>query len=160
MKNHSSLLVLLFASALLFGGGCGKEKHPSVSGVITVDGEPVSMVCVVFSPVSTVDNHSPGPWAKGVTDKSGRYVLQTRNGDQGAVVGENSVGFEWDDISFDAMSELREQIESGKDVASAKARLKEIKQKLANRPNLKTVKSQVFIVPAEGTSSANFDLAQ
>ena len=160
MKNNTNLLVLLFAFALLICGGCGKPKYPSVSGVITVDGEPVSMVRVVFAPVSTADNHSPGPWAKGVTDETGRFVLRTRDGIWGAVVGTNSVGFEWDDISFDAMSELREQIELGTNVASANARLKEIKQKLASRIDLRTVKSPVFVVPAAGTSNADFELGE
>lgn len=85
MRSWGSLLTLC---AILLAG-CGSGDRPplgSVTGAITVNGEPFAGVIVSFSPDS-------GRPATAVTDDSGRYRLQYVEGVYGCKVGPNTVGF-------------------------------------------------------------------
>ena len=91
-------------------------------------------------------------------------ISGTRYKESGAVAGPHKVGFEWADIEFDAMSGLKAELVEGGADATRKAFLKksiqEIKQKLASGPKLRPNLIKTFDVPSEGTSSADFELAE
>jgi hypothetical protein len=81
--RHLSLLVLLLLVA-----GCiksGPEVAP-VSGRVTVDGQPMENVDVVFQPENS------GSPSYGRTDKDGHYTLGYNRNVQGALVGSHNVG--------------------------------------------------------------------
>lgn len=59
---------LLLPAALLFVAGCGSSTA-KVSGVVTLDGNPLPTGNVAFHPVKE------GPVATGSIDSSGRYAL-------------------------------------------------------------------------------------
>ncbi|MCA9236955.1 MAG: hypothetical protein KDA44_15875 [Planctomycetales bacterium] len=73
--------------------GCG-PKAPydlaPVSGVVTLDGEPLAGGVVSFQPRADGDV-APGPGSTGRCDKSGQFTLQTIKGEPGAVVGAHHV---------------------------------------------------------------------
>lgn len=132
--------------ALTATAGCSSDgpRIVNVSGVVTVDGEPAEAIRVVFTPVAGDEITAAGPGSRGVTDASGRFVLQTAAGPPrvGAVVGEHSVtlgGFEkWDPDS----------------VAAAEAEGRPV-------PRFSFAKKQAtygFTVPAGGTTSADFEV--
>jgi len=64
--------LLLFALLLsaLAAAGCGRSLPAGVSGLVTLDGKPLSTGLVTFFP-------SAGPVAYGSIDSNGRYVLRT-----------------------------------------------------------------------------------
>jgi hypothetical protein len=81
--RYLSCLVLAIVVA-----GCsrsGPEVAP-VSGRVTVDGQPMENVNVVFQPE---DSRSP---SSAQTDKDGHYTLGYKRGIQGALVGWHAVG--------------------------------------------------------------------
>ena len=162
IQTKSKRIAILITVGLLAAIGCDGGKYPTVSGTVTADGQPVAMVRVVFMPMAVGDNHTPGPWSKGVSDETGHYTLRTRYGEPGAVAGPHKVGFLWDDIDFDEISELRAESKSGQGVKaqSAKTRLEEIKQKMASRPKLKEYENLTFEVSKEGAANADFDVGQ
>ena len=163
MRNINKLCSVMIVLASVTAIGCD-GKYPAVSGKVTSDGEPVPMVRVVFTPTAVGDNHIPGPYSVGVTDGGGNYTLKTRYKEQGAVAGPHKVGFEWADIEFDSMSGLKAELREGVADAARKAYLEksieEIKQKLSSRPKLRPNLIKTFDVPSEGTSSADFELAE
>lgn len=88
-------LVLLAATVLL--AGCGKAPYDtaSVSGRVTVNGQPVPKAAVMFQPIATGGKNNPGPGSYGVTDADGRYTLKLVGLETGgAVVGKNKVRIE------------------------------------------------------------------
>ena len=162
MEKKSKQYAVLLTVGFLVAVGCDGGKYPTVSGTVTANGEPVAMVRVVFMPMAVGDNHTPGPWSKGVSDETGHYTLQTRYGDPGAVVGPHKVGFLWDDIDFDEMSDLRAESKSGQGAKAqaAKTRLEKIKQKMASRPKLKAYENLTFEVSKEGATNADFEVGE
>lgn len=90
----SGLFLLLICSLL----GCGK-KHSCVpvSGVVTVDGKPEGGIKLYFAPMATEDSVDSGPYSTGVTDENGGFVLESRHGDAGAVVGKHRVTLKYAD---------------------------------------------------------------
>jgi len=82
--------------AIALIGGCSETAKPyktaPVSGVITLDGQPLAAAHVTFMPVHEAQGGTQsGPEALGDTDASGRYSLKTVFGDHGASVGKNRV---------------------------------------------------------------------
>ena len=79
-------LFLMACAASAFVAGCG-ESGPdiaSVSGTVTMDGEPLANASVVFAGTS-------GRPAGGATDSEGKYVLNFSGGRQGAQPGKYKV---------------------------------------------------------------------
>lgn len=72
---------------MLLGCGGGPDDQPevgAVTGVVTVDGQPQANLQVVFTP----DEGRP---SQGITDESGRYVLNYLGEVNGAKVGKHKV---------------------------------------------------------------------
>jgi hypothetical protein len=78
--------------------GCGGPDLAPVSGTVTLNGEPVDGIRVVFEPIVgqsgvTDEEHYT---SFGITDAAGNYEMQTYVGDKlksGAVVGNSTVRF-------------------------------------------------------------------
>lgn len=68
------------------GAGSDRPRLAQVSGIVTLDGEPVEGASVNFLPVAG------GRLATGTTDATGRYTLTTFDKDDGAAVGEHYIG--------------------------------------------------------------------
>jgi hypothetical protein len=78
--------VTLFLSSASFFCGCGGNSNVgSVTGTVTLDGNPVSGALVSFTP------KKGGSPSVGRTDDSGKYFLQYTRDQQGAEIGEHSV---------------------------------------------------------------------
>lgn len=162
MRVTSKLLpfaLLLMLSSLV---GCGSE-FPSVSGVVTFDGKPVSNVRVTFSPQRSGDSVVVGAPSFGMTDENGNYSLKSRNGRIGAVVGTHKVGFDWGDIKAGSVPSLTQAWKAlpekkSSDAVEIKKLLDDIKQKLASRPKLPENVQVTFEVTPDGSSEANFEL--
>src|SRR5262249_24396048 len=87
----------LFAAVALVAAGCGKGENEtaSVSGRVTLNGQPVAKVAVMFQPIAPEGNLNPGPGSYGVTDSDGRYTLKLIGKEtSGAVVGKHKVRIE------------------------------------------------------------------
>ncbi len=76
---------LLFAGLLLFPGCSRGPQMVPVTGVVLLDGKPVEGAAVLFSP------EAGGRPADGVTDKDGKFSLQTFKSGDGAVLGKYKV---------------------------------------------------------------------
>jgi hypothetical protein len=84
MRTRSlALLVLILAL------GCSDSKHGTVSGTVTLDGQPLPNAIVSFQPSGTEVN--PGPGSVGHTNDKGEYTLEVVGGGHGAVVGWHKV---------------------------------------------------------------------
>lgn len=79
------LVGLGFSVLLICGcGGSGARQVAPVSGIVTVDGKPLSQGTVMFVP-------TVGQSAKGTINPDGSYVMTTYSNGDGAPVGENRV---------------------------------------------------------------------
>jgi hypothetical protein len=84
----TSLALVIFAIGL---AGCSRGDMPplgSVTGTVTLDGEPLQGVIINFKP-------DVGRMATAVTDEQGKYVLEYTYGNTGSKVGPSTVMFEW-----------------------------------------------------------------
>ena len=80
MRQFQALLGLSFAIVIL--SGCGGDPNvATVSGLVTLDGEPLDRVSVLFQP------EKGGRPSFGVTDEQGRYKLTYSRTQKGASVG-------------------------------------------------------------------------
>jgi hypothetical protein len=84
MRTRAFALVVLVLAM-----GCGDSKHGTVSGTVTLDGQPLANAVVSFQPSSTELN--PGPGSVGRTNDRGEYTLEVVGGGHGAVVGSHKV---------------------------------------------------------------------
>lgn len=128
-------------AALILAASVGCNSGPEigdVSGVVTLDGRPVSGAKVRFIPVHQPEHPEASKMmAIGVTDSEGGYSLVIYNGPDGAVVGENRV---W-------ISTAVEDENSSKLV---------VPEKIPYEYNVSS--KLMFDVPAEGTDNADFAL--
>lgn len=122
MKTSYQALLILVALTLtipMIGCGGGKPyKLATVSGTVTLDGEPVANAEVYFEPQPVDDNINVGPSSIGTTDSQGKFTLTTRFKEEGAVVGPHKVfiqyaGFdpEAEDAAKAAMQEAKQDKE-------------------------------------------------
>jgi hypothetical protein len=84
--------VSLVCGLCVIAAGCGSDiATVSVSGTVTVDGEPLEGAQVVFSPIEPARDGSAVA-SNGTTDADGRYTLMvTLTEQKGAVVGKHYV---------------------------------------------------------------------
>ena len=87
-KNAITSLAVL---CLLAGCSKGPFQMAPVSGVVTLDGDPIEGANVRFKPHRQGDSIVAGPSSFGVTDSEGRYSLATHAGETGAVVTNHTV---------------------------------------------------------------------
>ena len=164
MSNFTNLTIVLFGIAVLSFVGCGDGSIAPVSGKVTVDGEPVEGIRLVFSPMPIDDETDPGPWSSGLTNAAGEYSLETRYKDNGAVVGKHTVAFVYD--GADKISIYRELLREAKadgDQAGMDAAKKLIADHNAlqkSRPKSAGDYTEQFDVPSGGTNEANFELPE
>lgn len=162
MSKFANLTIVLLSIAILSSAGCGDSSIAPVSGKVTVDGEPVEGIRLVFSPRLVGDEKDPGPWSSGLTNSAGEYTLETRYKDKGAVVGNHTVSFVYDDVdTIVTFKELYREARQEGDQAGMAAAQKDIEAYEARqktRPKSSGDYSENFEVPAGGTNEANFDL--
>jgi hypothetical protein len=121
----------------LAAAGCGGSTG-RVSGVVTLDGQPLEGASVTFSPISGRDDGVGG--STGKTDAQGRYSLRTVVGDKtGAAVGKHKVS-----ISLYRENPVNPD-QAGKELVPPK-------YSDPSRTEL------TFDVPSGGTDKANFEL--
>jgi len=164
----SSINIFLALAMICTVVGCGGSSIVPVTGTITMDGKPASGIEVFFTPLGGEGNPNPGPYSSGITDASGKFELQTRYGDPGAVVGEHEISFQYagvDEEALDALGDaVREEMDEGNAGAAAEAKKAFDAEKAAmkNRrmPNRYTngVSKMVEEVPSGGTDSIKYEL--
>ena len=165
MSNFTNLTIVLFGIAILSFAGCGDSSIAPVSGKVTVDGEPVEGIRLVFSPIQIEGQENPGPWSSGLTNSAGEYTLVTRYKDSGAAVGQHTVAFVYDDMSnIEGYKELRREAKQEGDKAAfeeAQKNIAEYEARQKTRPKSSGDDyTETFEVPSGGTSEANFDLPE
>ena len=130
-------LVLL---ALFCALGCGGEKVASVSGTVTLDGKPLPNAAVTFQPVGE-GSLTPGEGSYARTDNQGRYTLERKGGQKGAVVGRHRV-------------EITARIDDGQDKPDQDRRTR-AKERVPPRYN---TQSTLNFEVKPGENTANFPL--
>lgn len=132
IRYHSLLTVTLsFLSLSLWGCGSSNDRPElgQVTGTVTLDGEPLAGIAVVFSP----DNGRP---ARGKTDELGRYKLTYIGQTAGAKIGHHRV-----EIAPQEEGEDEEELQAanaGEETSSAKPQPKPRKIKVPARYNVQS----------------------
>lgn len=89
MKSiYASILLLCALSISLTGCGGGGPDTPalgSVNGTVTLDGQPLAEVMVMFQP------KAGGRASMGKTDSGGQYTLNFNSETPGAIIGDHTV---------------------------------------------------------------------
>ena len=143
---------------LLVAAGCGDSgpKLAPVSGRVMVDGKPFPNAYVMFQPVASPGNDSPGRGSMAVTDGDGKFTLRYDGGSPGAVVGKHMVR-----ITTRQEIDDKASYEKYKDTGTPDGEL---------NPTVKGLRAEViprewnadggkeFEVPPGGTTSANFEI--
>lgn len=125
--------------------GCNSSEYDlvPVSGTVTLNDEPLEGARVAFAPTSTgEDGYTAGPSSFGATGPDGRYSLQTREGDDGAVVGPHRI----------TIATFQGEVDRSGDMAVKVIRKEEVPMRYAEPGALE------FDVPADGTDQADFPL--
>lgn len=109
--------LLSLSAVFTVAAGCGGVDGPelaSVSGTVTVNGDPVEGLVIEFQPAD-------GPPASGITDESGKYALTATGGRSGAQLGVNQVRVKGRpaNTSEEVMSEMA--AEEGTDLEALKS---------------------------------------
>ena len=145
--------------------GCGPSSPGTIvpmSGKLTLDGNPMPGVEIVFSPSEVDGVANPGPWSVAVTDEEGNYELKTRYGEKGAAVGMHYVTMSYADMEPGAMEEilgdLADAKSSGEGLEEAKAEYEALLKKLKGRAIIPASAEGEYEVPAGGNTNANFEL--
>lgn len=78
---------------LVIASGCGRESFSvaPVSGLVTLDGQPLPDARVAFEPIAPPGEMLAGFGSYSKTDAEGRYTLSTIDEQSGAVVGRHRV---------------------------------------------------------------------
>ncbi|TWU22712.1 DUF4198 domain-containing protein [Bythopirellula polymerisocia] len=141
LRPITRLLTLLALGVQL---GCSNTPYElvSVSGVVTLNGEPLSDATVSFEP-NGAGKELVGPGSMGTTDEQGAYELETYKNESGAVVGFHTV----------RISTFKSEFKDFKNSDDLEIVSKE---RVPWQYNLNT--QLTFEVPTEGTEGANFEL--
>jgi hypothetical protein len=133
---------LVVVAVLVTAAGCsdGRFEIAPVSGVISINGEPIKDAHINFEPRASGEDGLAGVGSYGDTDSEGRYELKTLDNETGAVVASHRVT-------------IRTFVGEGGPNGSTKVIRKELLPKKYHSSSKLT-----FEVPAGGTDQANFDL--
>jgi hypothetical protein len=123
--------------------GCNRSPFDRVpvSGVVTLDGQPLAGGIVNFQPIVVGNGVNGGPGSTARTGPDGRYTLATIRGEPGAVVGKHRVKI----YSFNAETAKR----TGNGGAPERERVP---------PRYNYHSTLTFDVPVAGTDKADFSL--
>src|SRR5262245_3421686 len=92
--------MLAALAVVLAGCSRGPYQVASVSGRVTLDGQPLPSAAVLFQPVAPEGNINPGPGSYGITDEDGRYSMTLVGVEsKGAVVGKHKVRIAYHDAT-------------------------------------------------------------
>ena len=167
MKFSDRMLTCLFGLVtviVMVTGGCGKGSNIApVSGKLTLDGQPMPGVRIVFSPRSMGgENNNPGPYSFAVTDENGDYSLITRYKDEGAIIGPHVVTMQYPDAPPGTLERLKsllgEAKRSNEGVAEVETAIADFEKKKKERLPIPSSAEQHYDVPEGGSTSANFEL--
>jgi hypothetical protein len=143
-SSHVQLTLSLAAGLVCIGcGKSGPYELAPVSGVVTLDGKPVPYTRIVFVPKGSEGKVNPGPGSTALCDDAGHFELETVRGEPGAVVGSHAV---------QVSATGPQKPPSSSDTNSGPP------PKDAFPPQFNTNSTLTFDVPAEGTTTANFEL--
>ena len=166
MKIQISSLAILFLAGLfsistLVGCG-GSSSNAPVSGVVTLDGDPLSGIRVTFYPEPATGNSAPGPYSTAVTDSEGKFSLVDRYDNPGAMVWLHRVEFEWDEVDEAAISDAMEGADGDGSadrtaVNAAKAQQKKFR-KIPRNYGEGGAQQFVIEVPAGGLESYSLEM--
>lgn len=133
--------------------GCGSKGYQlaSVSGKVTLDGDPLVGAHVTFVPLGSPGKIDPGPGSHGMTDSEGRFTLRTSAGASGAVVGMHRVA-----IEAAQEGESGEQSDGAESEEALKRRMATL-TKVPPKYNRDT--DLTFDVSAGGSKAADFTLS-
>ena len=95
----------------------------------------------------------------GVTDSEGRYELSTKDGSYGAVAGQHTVTFTYDDL--DDMGDLKAWLSTAEDeadAAKAKAKIEHVKSEIEKRGAISSSSKQTISVPEDGKEGMDFEV--
>ncbi len=141
--TSSHLLLVALAGLLLVG--CGGPSLAPVSGTVTLNGEPVDGIRVVFEPIVGEADVTDQTYftSFGITDEAGRFDMQTEVDDKllpGAVVGVSAVRL----VCIKRESFMNKGLEDSRAVHNLPASARD--------------KSLRYTVEEAGSSEAYFDL--
>ena len=152
-------MALICSFALLTG--CGKGAYDSVSGTITVNGQPMENVQVVFAPIASATTNSPGPPSLAVTDATGHYELKTRDGALGAISGTHRVSFKYADLKDVADLKFALGRADSKEMAAEyKAKIAHVESEMKRRGAISRKAMTTFVVPEGGVDNADFEIGE
>ncbi len=88
MRWNVTLMAVCLVTA-----GCGGTAFTlvPVSGIVTLDGQPLPNARIAFEPRAAPRTVVAGPGSYGLTDPSGRFTLASVKGQDGAVAGQHLV---------------------------------------------------------------------
>ncbi|MCA9101532.1 MAG: hypothetical protein KDA63_10295 [Planctomycetales bacterium] len=148
MRNRRFASVRICRLVTLAGAlslvGCADKPYElaPVSGVVTLNDQPLVNASVNFQPVAAGTSAAPGPGSFGRTDDRGRFQLRTVDLDaEGAVVGTHRVTVS----TPSSNTEIRDD--------------RSYPQDMETLPPEWQDGSKHFAVPAGGTDAANFSIA-
>jgi len=139
--RHRLAIATVFCSALATGCDSRPYGLAPVSGIVTLDGQPIEKARVSFQPQGG-SKTNPGPGSYAFCDASGRYELKTIRDEPGAVPGPHAV----------RITSPQPKADSASDTDTGPA----FQDPIPPRYNYQT--ELTFTVPEEGTDSANFEL--
>jgi hypothetical protein len=172
------LFRLVPAAVLCAAGltGCGMgERYVPVSGLVTLNGEPLGDAKLMFEPIGGDDGNGAGKPSYGRTDLNGRYSLECPIAKKtGAAVGEHRVRI----VTLKAGGYTEEQIEAARKKLLAEEKAgggspdnvtdERIREYLSDTvqftptellpPRYNSETELTFSVPSSGTDQANFEL--
>lgn len=160
----SLMIRLTLVTAFLFLVGCGGSDFNmvSVSGTITMDGEPLEGVEVVFAPMEVKGQVEVGPASVGITDSNGGFTLKTPRGAEGAMIGNHRVSVSYGKIDE---AEVMAKIDAEVTLQTTEAEYNRIERKARQSMRKeKTIpanynsKSVLEIKVKGAMDNANFDL--
>ncbi|MBI1248515.1 hypothetical protein GC197_11835 [bacterium] len=126
--------------ALVLGGCSGSQRIVPVSGVVTLDGEPLADAVIGFEPIATEGEFEAGMGSYARSDAEGRFVLRALTKEEGALVGVHRVS---------VSTVVGKEGPNGEMLGLTKER---VPARYNNDTKL------TFEVPAGGTDQANLDL--
>ncbi|MBA2114688.1 carboxypeptidase regulatory-like domain-containing protein [Bremerella alba] len=83
--------IVVLVSLCLLVGCFGSDKIAPVSGLVTLDGEPLAGAIVGFEPIAQEGDLEAGYGSYAKTDDDGHYTLRSLKNEEGALIGQHRV---------------------------------------------------------------------